>query len=593
MVVREGFEKARTSKLLLLGTLLYGVISLCEAASREKKKVIGYFPNWLYNSYPSSNIPFEKYSHINYAFALQNHDDGVPFFQDDWAIDNYLPELIRSAHTANTKVLLSIGGWTGSEKFSPMVASPVLRKRFIDWNLDFIEQYNTDGVDIDWEYPGKQAAGCNVINEKDTDNLLLLLKELRTALDKRFPDDYKEISMAVYVLPFMRNGAPATDVSDFVPYFDHINLMTYDINGAWAPVTGPNAPFESESNKGADFSFVKSIQAWKSAGVPSEKINAGLAFYGRSMQATKDMTTTGSQYQEALVGAPKGDSDDAYWANPFCSADIDGVSGIWKWSNLRSEGLIKKDTTQVGQGWVRHWDDHSKTPWLFNPTSKLFISYDDPASLKIKVNHAACEDLGGVMVWDVHQDNGELIDVVSSVNDVPSSCYHQLSVGDDGVPPTSTSRTGNKASPATNVSVLATASTSRPSSFIATPPAVMSSPSSSHLAKDSKVASSGPSSKSIAQHSSTPKPSIQAQHGSSCSTPGIAQCIQQGSKEWLTCDITRKWVSRVCGEGLVCYNASPGLYCGHPEANKLDSRLDNKFLRKPVLAVEPISGKDR
>jgi chitinase len=56
--------------------------------------------------------------------------------------------LVRSAHGAKTKVLLSIGGWTGSEKFSPMVASPELRKHFIDWNLDFIEKYNTDGVDI-------------------------------------------------------------------------------------------------------------------------------------------------------------------------------------------------------------------------------------------------------------------------------------------------------------------------------------------------------------------------------------------------------------------------------------------------------------
>ncbi|ORZ08325.1 glycoside hydrolase [Absidia repens] len=358
-----------------------------------------YFPNWLYNNYPSSKIPFEKYTHINYAFALQNHDDGVPFFQDDWAIENYLPKLIQSAHSADTKVLLSIGGWTGSEQFSPMVASPDLRKRFVDWNLNFIEKYNTDGVDIDWEYPGKQAAGCNTFNENDTDNLLLLLKELRSALDMKFPDDHKEISMAVYVLPFLRNGVPATDVSDFVPYFDHINLMTYDINGAWAPLTGPNAPFYAEKDKGADYSFANSIQAWKAAGVPSKKINAGLAFYGRSMQATTDMTNTKSQYQEALVGAPKGDSDDAYWANPFCSADIDGLSGVWKWSNLRSQGLVQKNTSETGDGWIRHWDDHSKTPWLFNPASKLFISYDDPESLQIKVDYVGCEELGGVMIW--------------------------------------------------------------------------------------------------------------------------------------------------------------------------------------------------
>ncbi|CAO3596496.1 unnamed protein product [Absidia cylindrospora] len=511
---------------LTLGILICATIVICEAAAKEKM-VIGYFPNWLYNNYPSSKIPFEKYTHINYAFALQNHDDGIPFFQDDWAIENYLPELVQSAHNADTKVLLSVGGWTGSEKFSPMVASPDLRKRFIDWNLDFVEKYNTDGVDIDWEYPGKQAAGCNTYNENDTDNLLLLLKELRSALDQKFPDDHKEISMAVYVSPFLRNGEPSTDVSDFVPYFDHINLMTYDINGAWAPLTGPNAPFRAEQDKGADFSFVDSIKSWKDAGVPSEKINAGLAFYGRTMQATQDMTSSKSQYQEAVVGAPKGDADDAYWANPFCSADIDGLSGIWKWSNLRSQGVVKKNTLETGDGWTRYWDDQSKTPWLFNPSSKLFISYDDPASLQIKVDHVGCEDLGGVMVWDIHQDNGELIDVVSNALE-SSSCSSQLSGGDDVPPPNGHGDTNvNHATPA---------------------------PVSSKASKSAKKSSAKAS-------KATPSPSNKASSapakaGSSCSTPGKEKCVKKGkSSEWLTCDVTNVWISRECGKGLVCYDA--------------------------------------
>jgi chitinase len=29
-----------------------------------------------------------------------------------------------------------------------MVATAESRKRFIDWNIQFIEKYNTDGVDI-------------------------------------------------------------------------------------------------------------------------------------------------------------------------------------------------------------------------------------------------------------------------------------------------------------------------------------------------------------------------------------------------------------------------------------------------------------
>lgn len=90
------------------------------------------------------------------AFAILNNEDLLPSFPDDWAVEFYLPKLVSLAHQADTKVLLSIGGWTGSQRFSSMVASPEARQRFIDWNVNFIRDYGTDGVDIgkwycDWD----------------------------------------------------------------------------------------------------------------------------------------------------------------------------------------------------------------------------------------------------------------------------------------------------------------------------------------------------------------------------------------------------------------------------------------------------------
>ena len=84
----------------------------------------------------------------NIAFSILNNEDNVPSFPDDWAVENYLPKIVELAHQAGTKILLSIGGWTGSKRFSPMVASPESRKAFIDWNLNFITTYGTDGVDL-------------------------------------------------------------------------------------------------------------------------------------------------------------------------------------------------------------------------------------------------------------------------------------------------------------------------------------------------------------------------------------------------------------------------------------------------------------
>lgn len=45
------------------------------------------------------------------------------------------------------------------------------------------------------------------------------------------------------------------------------------------------------------------------------------------MKAKTDMTQGLSQFQESEAGAPKGDSDDAYWNDPYCNAEPAGLSG--------------------------------------------------------------------------------------------------------------------------------------------------------------------------------------------------------------------------------------------------------------------------
>lgn len=51
------------------------------------------------------------------------------------------------------KTVLSIGGWTLSDKFSQLAASPTARAQFAASVKTFINTYGFDGVDIDWEFP--------------------------------------------------------------------------------------------------------------------------------------------------------------------------------------------------------------------------------------------------------------------------------------------------------------------------------------------------------------------------------------------------------------------------------------------------------
>jgi GH18 family chitinase len=87
------------------------------------------------------------------AFAILNSGP-TPTWTDSDEAASQLPTLVTAAHAKGVKVSISIGGWTGVIDYSSMAASEANRQTFINWNVAQIKNYNLDGVDLDWEYPG-------------------------------------------------------------------------------------------------------------------------------------------------------------------------------------------------------------------------------------------------------------------------------------------------------------------------------------------------------------------------------------------------------------------------------------------------------
>lgn len=52
-------------------------------------------------------------------------------------------------------MLIAIGGWNDSagDKYSRLVNNSSARRRFVAHVVNFIEENNFDGLDLDWEYP--------------------------------------------------------------------------------------------------------------------------------------------------------------------------------------------------------------------------------------------------------------------------------------------------------------------------------------------------------------------------------------------------------------------------------------------------------
>lgn len=82
-------------------------------------------------------------------------------------IDRYydgdnIQQLVARGNAAGVPILISIGGWTGSQTFSTVAASAAYRKTWINNALVFVRQntngndaenpngWGMDGIDIDW-----------------------------------------------------------------------------------------------------------------------------------------------------------------------------------------------------------------------------------------------------------------------------------------------------------------------------------------------------------------------------------------------------------------------------------------------------------
>ncbi|KAJ2257799.1 hypothetical protein GGH98_000595 [Coemansia sp. RSA 454] len=393
-----------TAAGLILGMAMHAV---------AEPRVVGYYATWEKDQ--TAGVDLAKYTHINIAFGAPTSNGSITYV-DEFSMSSAVSEI----HNAGAKALLSIGGWAGSYAFSDVANTSATRTNLVSNIITTIRANSLDGIDIDWEYPGRAGDTCNTVDEaNDTPNFLLLLRELRTALDTEFSaSQRKSITMAVRVQPFDVDGVPLTDVSEFAKLVDFANLMIYDINGAWMPQTGPNAPFDYENDKGTPLTFITAIDAWTNAGWPASQLNAGLAFYGRSTTATVDMTLDpANQYQNQSSTLPQGDIADVP-AFDAC-ANVTGITGTWQYKNLRGQGILTSPTTAAAP-WIRRWDDITQTPWLYNPKTRQYITYDDPLSIKVKIDYAAAKGVGGAMVWALYMDyQNELLNTVHTWGQYP------------------------------------------------------------------------------------------------------------------------------------------------------------------------------
>ena len=425
-------------------TILLIFVSFQHTATAQKKEIIAYFPSWgaAQEHYYIRNIEVcgsaNKISVLNYAFVIPDsvspgniglkfmdpYFDYQQFYTAEMSVNgiaddstqalrghfNQLRKL-KSMHP-RLKVVVSVGGWTGSTYFSDAARTAESREKFVNDCLDkFIYGnlpvvYSTggkgvakgifDGFDLDWEFP--VLGGDNGVHhdKNDTENFSELVKLFRKKLDSIKPG-----YILTAAIPARGADLWKFNLKKDQEYMDWYNLMTYDFHGNWDNKTDHHTNlFSSAADTifpGIKESFIGSVLYMRdSAGVKPDKIVPGAAFYGKGWKV-KSLDNNGL-YQPGTM--PE--------------------SGF---NNFRD--LVPKENT----GYEYHWDNDAMAPFLFSSKDSTFWSFDDAVSVALKTRFTSAHNFRGLMFWEISGDDsaGTLVNTIYNMNmpDIKNLKVHQ------------------------------------------------------------------------------------------------------------------------------------------------------------------------
>lgn len=471
-----------------------------DADGRERlggraRRIIGYFTSWRTGAggaprYLASDIPWSKVTHINYAFAHVGSDRRLSIGNENdpqnpatglqWpgvAGAEMDPEFTYKGHFnllnkfkkqhPHVKTLVSVGGWaeTGGHFDATGIRVPdggfyaltvtagnqvdqAAIDTFADSAVAFMRRYGFNGVDIDYEYATSMVDAGNPLDWSIANprraalmrGYVALMRTLREKLDVAAAQDgkYYLLTVAAPASGYLLRGMETYQVTQFL---DYVNIMSYDLHGAWNRFVGPNAAL-FDDGRDAELAAAGVYTTSQYGGIgylntdwayhyfrgamPAGRINIGVPYYTRGWREVTGGTNglwgsapqvAGSPCAIGLTTCGAGAVGiDNLWHDVELNAEVPaGSNPMWHAKNLQ-QGILPSYLAAYGLdpatdpddalsgSYVRHYDATLAAPWLWNAHKRVFLSTEDDVSTAAKADYVASRGIGGVMIWELAGD---------------------------------------------------------------------------------------------------------------------------------------------------------------------------------------------
>lgn len=349
IIIQDNYQK----EVRIKGTRVFDMPDI----DPDKKLTFAYFRDSSYGTHLVER-DYMKIDVINYAFGkIFNNQLSV------LGLSNL--ERVLELRKKGVRVVIVIDGVSTDTRaaFVNAASTAANRTAFASSIAQVVEEYQFDGVDLDWEYP-------QYTTEKN--NFSLLCQEIREKLDE---SDRKLILSAA-----VRAGGYSNhyDLPVLNQYLDYMHIMTYGMSGSTV------ARHQSALYNGpyASYSISSSVQLYTNGGFDRGKLVFGIPFYVRMGD---------------VVGTP---------SNVLGASLTNGIS--LSFTNFVATHYQKN-------GFQEYFDSVSQVYYSTNSTR--FASYDNPDSIRLKCEWAVANQVAGVMFWDYGHDavGGTLLDAIYQV----------------------------------------------------------------------------------------------------------------------------------------------------------------------------------
>jgi chitinase len=333
----------RNIRLLTKCAAVFGLIFMihCQRLSVEQKQwSMGYWTGW--DGDPESAFVWRGITHIIHWGVVHPGTNGTLTFLcsggtscTQAAFVTFASGIIGTAHANHVNVILSLSETNLSAAISSSLAA------FVANIMAVVNGAGYDGVEIDWEHSQNWTQYASLLT-----SLRASLGTARTLTGTTYGEN---------------NSFWATQTTNGT--VDRVNFMTYDMQGGGKPYSWFNSALYSDSCN-CVLSWDLDRSRITGAGVPANKLNLGIPFYG---------------YLETGVNGPRQTGET-------------GATQV----NYKA-AATRYNITQPTYDKVAH------EPWIAVGRSS-WLGFENAQSITDKVNYAKAHGLGGWVIFNLSAD---------------------------------------------------------------------------------------------------------------------------------------------------------------------------------------------